>query len=163
MPPSLRDELQQGLPFSLAQEEGYLAVLRTADVLRRQTAAFLRTRDLTLAQYNVLRILRGAGPAGHLTGEVGARLVVLEPDVPRLLDRIEKKGWISRAREADDRRCVRVRLTGSGRRLVDGLDAPMMALHRAQFAALDARQLEELVQTLEQVRNPGPTVVRRKR
>ena len=153
MPAStLHDELHQARPFELPEEEAYLAIIRTADLLRRQTAALLKAHGLTLAQYNVLRILRGAGKAGQLTGEIGARLVVQEPDVPRLLDRIESKGWVHRARQADDRRCVRAHLTASGRALVDALDAPMHAMHHAQFATLAPARIRTLLGTLELVR-----------
>jgi DNA-binding MarR family transcriptional regulator len=152
MPGTLHRELQQRRPFDRPEEEGYLAIIRTAELLRRRTAELLKGSGLTLAQYNVLRILRGAGKVGQLTGEIGARLVVQEPDVPRLLDRIEKKGWVSRTRQADDRRCVRVHLTRAGRLLVDGLDAPIHAMHRAQFSALGPAELRALVSALDGVR-----------
>ena len=81
-------------------------------------------------------------------GEIGARLVVQEPDVPRLIDRLEQKGWVTRRREVEDRRCVRVHLTKTGRTLVDGLDAPILAMHRRQFAALSASRLQSLLDAL---------------
>lgn len=148
MPVTRRSAPRASRAGPVLESDSYLAILRTADLLRRQSADVLKGHGLTLAQYNVLRILRGAGSEGHLTGEIGARLVVQEPDVPRLIDRLEQKGWVTRRREVEDRRCVRVHLTKTGRTLVDGLDAPILAMHRRQFAALSASRLQSLLDAL---------------
>jgi DNA-binding MarR family transcriptional regulator len=152
MPRSLQAELQQRAAFPNREEEAYLSLLRTADRLLRDVADLLKEHGLTPTQYNALRILRGAGAVGLLTGEVGTRLVTQDPDVPRLLDRLEKRGWITRAREAGDRRCVRAVLTPPGRALVDALDAPIAALHQAQLGHLGAGTLDALLATLAEIR-----------
>ena len=137
---------------SAQYEEAYLALVRTADLLTRELVALLRPHDLTPAQYDALRILRDAGAEGLLTGEVGERLVRLDPDVTRLLDRMEKRGLVWREREPGDRRCVRVTITKAGRALVDRLDAPVLGLHEGQFRAIDAAALERLFQVLDDLR-----------
>jgi DNA-binding MarR family transcriptional regulator len=152
MPLSLNAELRQDRPFHSAAEEAYLSVQRAADGLRREIAALLKSYELTPTQYNVLRILRGAGKDGHLTGEIAERLVVRDPDAPRLLDRMEKRGLVHRRRQTDDRRCVRVTITPAGRALVDRLDEPVQGLHLQQFKALNRTSLRALIETLAAVR-----------
>jgi DNA-binding MarR family transcriptional regulator len=151
MSSALDDEIQQTSSAG-QEEEAYLGLERTADLLRAQVAGLLKEHELTPTQYNVLRILRGAGKSGHLTGEIGTRLVVHFPDVPRLLDRMEKRGLVQRRRESDDRRCVRVTLTRAGRELVDRLDAPIQALHIAQLAHLGGPRLRTLIRALGAIR-----------
>ncbi|MHB0962730.1 MAG: MarR family winged helix-turn-helix transcriptional regulator [Gemmatimonadaceae bacterium] len=149
---TLKSELRQNRPFHGPEEEAYLSIQRTADGLRRGVSELLKTHGLTSSQYNVLRILRGAGTEGLLSREIGERLVVQEPDVPRLLDRMLERDWVLRERREDDRRCVRVTLTRAGRKLVDSLDAPVQALHLAQFHALGKARLRALLDTLDEVR-----------
>jgi DNA-binding MarR family transcriptional regulator len=134
------------------EEEAYLSLERTTDALRRQVAELLKDAELTPTQYNALRILRGAGEDGHQIGEIGVRLVVHDPDIPRLVDRLEKRGWVTRQRQADDRRCVRVTLTKTGKKLIDGLDAPVQALHAKQLGALGPVHLRQLLRSLAVVR-----------
>ncbi|AWN24648.1 MarR family transcriptional regulator [Deinococcus irradiatisoli] len=125
----------------------FLAVQRLAQHQLTQTANLLKAQGLSPAQYNVLRILRGASEA--LTcGEIAGRLIAHDPDVTRLLDRLEQQGWVSRSRERPDRRVVTSRLTASGRELLVALDQPLGELHRAQFAHLDAGQLGQLLTLL---------------
>jgi DNA-binding MarR family transcriptional regulator len=150
--PSLTTEIQQHTPFCGLEEEAYLSLERTADGLRRQLAELLKTHDLTPTQYNALRILRGAGVDGHQIGAIGERLVVQDPDIPRLVDRLEKRGWVIRQRQLNDRRCVRVSITKSGLKLIDGLDAPVQALHVEQLAALGPSNLRQLIKSLSVVR-----------
>ena len=152
MRPSLSAELRQRTPFRGLEEEAYLSLERTTDALRRQVAALLRDSDLTPTQYNALRILRAAASEGHLTGEIGERLVVQDPDIPRLVDRLEKRGWVTRRRQTDDRRCVRVTITKVGKKVIDALDAPMQALHVAQLRSLGATNLRQLITSLAVVR-----------
>jgi DNA-binding MarR family transcriptional regulator len=160
MPSKLSTELQQQSPFAGLEEEAYLSLERTTDGLRRQVAELLRDVELTPTQYNALRILRGAAEGGRLIGEIGARLVVQDPDIPRLVDRLEKRGWVTRQRQIDDRRCVRVTITKSGKKLIDGLDAPMRALHTKQLRALGPVNLRQLIKSLSVVREQivDPTV-----
>ncbi len=153
MPSTLRAELRQRAPFHGPEEEAFLSLQRTADRLRRQLADLLKAHGLTPPQYNVLRILRGAGAEGHLIGEIGERLVVQDPDIPRLIDRIEKQGWVLRTRQVDDRRCVRVTITRAGRKLTDALDKPVQALHVAQWAHLSRNELRTVLEALEIVRD----------
>jgi len=105
------------------EEAAFLDLLRTADMLSRGAVEVLKAEDLSPSQYNVLRILRGA-PEGLPCGEIASRLITRDPDVTRLLDRMEKRGLISRARESRDRRMVLARLTSAGLKLVDSLDEP---------------------------------------
>jgi DNA-binding MarR family transcriptional regulator len=148
----LNAELHQAAPFHSLEEETYLSVLRTAESIRREVSILLKPYELTGSQYNVLRILRGAGADGQLTGEIGERLVVRDPDVPRLLDRMEKRGLVHRQRQSDDRRCVRVTLTKAGRTLVDSLDKPIQALHVTQFRGTSKAALRALLDTLSSTR-----------
>ena len=149
---SLGAEIHQKAPFHGPEEEAFLSVQRAADLLRRELTDLLKGHALTPSQYNVLRILRGAGPGGRLTGEIGERLVVPDPDVPRLVDRMEKRGWVARRREDDDRRCVRVTLTRAGRKLADSLDAPVQALHLSQWSRLGKARLRALLDALAALR-----------
>lgn len=130
-------------------QEAYVAILRAAGALAHAPAALLKSHGLTAPQYNVLRILRGAGPGGLRCGDVGARMIEREPDITRLLDRLEKRGLTTRARARDDRRVVRVAITPAGLALLAALDHPMLELHRGQFAALSPRRLQELVRALK--------------
>jgi DNA-binding MarR family transcriptional regulator len=152
---SLQAELHQRRAFRSREEEAYLSLLRTADRLQRQASDLFRDYDLTHTQYNALRILRGAGPDGLLTGEVGARLVTQDPDIGRLLDRLRQRGWVERLREPGDRRCVRAVLSEAGRALVDALDAPVEALLHAQFADLPRAALDTLIDLLGDLRAAG--------
>lgn len=150
---TLRDEIRQGRPFHSLEEEAALNLYRTAQMLTDLNEAFYRQHDLTPTQYNVLRILRGAGDAGLGRNEIRERLVSRMPDVTRLLDRMEEAGLVRRGRSATDRRCVPTVLTGKGRALVDGLDEPVAALNRRQFGHLTPGQLHSLIETLTHIRS----------
>ena len=110
----------------------------------REFAELLKPADLSPAQFNVLRILRGAGPAGATCGDVTGKLIKHDPDVTRLLDRLEKRELIVRARDASDRRVVRTRITQTGLELLATLDEPLDALHERQVGHLSERQLRDL-------------------
>src|SRR4029077_4271298 len=114
------------------EEAAFLDLLRTTDMLSRGPAQILKTEDLSATQYNVLRILRGA-PEGLSCGEIASRMITRHPDVTRLLDRLEKRGLISRCRETKDRRTVMVRITPDGLKLLTRLDQPVQAAHRKQL------------------------------
>jgi DNA-binding MarR family transcriptional regulator len=129
-------------------QDAFVAVLRAADALMHAPAALLKRHGLTPAQYNVLRILRGAGPGGLRCGDVGARMIQREPDVTRLLDRLEKQGLTARARDSGDRRAVLAVITPAGLALLASLDEPMLAVHRQQFARFSPARLQELVRLL---------------
>lgn len=132
----------------------FVSLLRAADTLARGAEDLLKPYGLSGTQYNILRILRGAGDNGLACREVGDRLISRDPDMTRLLDRMEARGLIARAREASDRRVVKTRITEEGLRLLAGLDKPVNELHRRQFSHLPARELRELSALLERVRAP---------
>lgn len=148
MTPDLRHELRQLKPFGSPAHEAFLSVARTEAVLREGIERLLKPHGLTLTQYNVLRVLRGAESKGLCRNEIRDRLVDRMPDVSRLLDRMEAAGLIQRTRSTTDRREVQTTLTAKGRRLVNELDAPVATEHERQFRHLDAKQLKSLIQLL---------------
>lgn len=149
---ALAAELKQNKPFASLEEEAALSIARTAAVLEHWVSQALKAHALTSSQYNILRILRGAGPEGLCRNEVGARLVTQVPDVTRLLDRMEDTGLISRQRGSKDRRYVTTRITRKGLDLVDGLDQPMRELLHTQFGHISKKSLRVLIDALAEVR-----------
>lgn len=152
MATTLRDELQQYKPFTTPQQEAFLHIARTHAVLFDSFEKLLRPYGISLTQYNVLRVLRGAEPDGLCRNEVRDRLLTRMPDVTRLLDRMEEAGLISRVRDTEDRRQVTTRLTKQGRQLVDRLDAPVTAEHQRRLGHLTQAQLSTLMDLLTLVR-----------
>lgn len=152
MTTQLRDEIRQTKPFAGLEHEAHLSIERTAAVLTHAMAESLKSRGVTPAQYNALRILRGAGDAGLCRGEVRDRLVAQVPDVTRLLDRLESAGLVARERGIEDRRFVTTRITAEGLRLLEQLDEPVDALHRALLGHLDQDELRTLIALLAKVR-----------
>lgn len=134
-----------------AEEAAFLDMLRTCDLLARRLVAVLKPADLSPTQYNVLRILRGA-KEGLPCGEIANRMITRDPDVTRLLDRMEKRGLISRRRETNDRRMVLTRITPAGLKVVAQLDAPVQEAHRAQLGHLGPERLRKLTGLLRAVR-----------
>lgn len=133
------------------EQATFLDLLRTANRLSQGVVAVLRPAGLTPTQYNVLRILRGS--AGPLTcGEMGERMIARDPDVTRLLDRLEKQGLISRSRSSEDRRVVVTEITAEGLRTLEELDEPVARLHREQLGHLGGEKLRRLARLLEEVR-----------
>ncbi len=154
MSANLRDEIRQTRPFSSAEQEAYLSLGRTWAVLEHQLAEALKPHGITATQYNVLRILRGAGEKGLCRGEVMERMIARVPDATRLLDRMEVAGLIERARDSEDRRFVTTRITAEGIRMLEELDEPVSALHQRQFGALDEERLRDLIELLSLARDP---------
>lgn len=115
----------------------------------------MRAHGLSPTQYNVLRILRGAGEDGLTQCEVGDRLVALVPDVPRILSRMERAGWIARVRGTEDRRVVRSTLTESGQQLVDELDDVVNDELLAMFPAMEPEEMARMNELLVLAREPG--------
>ncbi len=134
------------------EEALFLDLLRTADVLMRGAIGVLKAEDLSPAQYNVLRILRGA-PEGLPCGEIAGRMITRDPDMTRLLDRMEKRGLISRARESRDRRMVLARITREGRKIVQRLDEPVRKIHNKQLGHLGTERLRALRELLAAARS----------
>lgn len=153
MPGKLLQEIKQRKAFRSLQAEVVLNIFRTADALNRHIENMLKQYGLTPAQYNVLRILRGAGETGATCSEVGERMIKRDPDITRMLDRLEKRGLIERSRSGRDRRVVMTTITPEGRHLVNELDAPMDELHVRQLEGFSNEQLAEIVETMEKIRN----------
>ena len=151
----LKTELRQTKAFPSLHEEAFLNVERTAALLADAFEQMLKPHGITGTQYNVLRILRGAGANGLCRNEVRDRLVTRMPDVTRLLDRMEDAGLIVRERSTEDRRLVSTQLTRKGRELVDSLDGLVTAEHKARLGHLTADQLRTLIELLTLVRTNG--------
>src|ERR1700719_1980785 len=134
------------------EERAFLDLMRTTDILSRGLVKVLKSEALSLTQYNVLRILRGA-PEGLPCGEIADRMITRDPDITRLLDRLEKRGLISRAREIKDRRTVLARITGAGLKLLARLDEPVQAAHRKQLGHLARGRLRLLTGLLREARS----------
>ena len=133
-------------------EEAFVSLARTEAVLHDGLDRVLSPRGLSLTQYNVLRILRGAGQAGLCRNEVAERLITRMPDVTRLLDRMESAGLVSRVRSTEDRRMVNTTLTRSGRDLVGELDAEVARVHEAQLGHFTNAELRTLIDLLNRAR-----------
>jgi DNA-binding MarR family transcriptional regulator len=133
------------------EEAGFLGLLRTTDMLSRGPSQVLKTEDLSATQYNVLRILRGSS-AGLACGEIASRMITRDPDVTRLLDRLEKRGLISRCRVTKDRRTVMARITPEGLESLARLDKPVRAAHRKQLGHLGPKRLRTLAELLCEAR-----------
>jgi DNA-binding MarR family transcriptional regulator len=146
----MKEAIQMDQPrvSSHPEEAAYLDLLRTTDMLSRGIIPVLKAEDLSSTQYNVLRILRGA-PEGLPCGEIGNRMITKDPDITRLLDRLEKRGLISRSREAKDRRTVTARITAAGLKLLGRLDEPVQAAHRKQLGHLGRNRLRALTELLQ--------------
>jgi len=148
----LRSEIHQTRPFRSVEQEAFLNVLRTADHLSRSLHETLKPAGLSATQYNVLRILRGAGEEGLSCQECSARMIAHDPDVTRLLDRLEKRSLIRRERSTQDRRVVRTFITDEGLRLLAELDEPIHQLHDRQLGHLGPEKLGLLIGLLEEAR-----------
>jgi DNA-binding MarR family transcriptional regulator len=152
MSSGLQAELKQTKPFSSVAEEALLNIARTAAILDHEFAQILKPYGITATQYNVLRILRGAGAPGLCRNEVGDRMIRRVPDVTRLLDRLEDMGLIQRAREGDDRRFVTTRIAKKGLDLLGRLDGKLASIHHAQVGHVDERHLRALIKVLTDIR-----------
>ena len=133
------------------EERVFLALLKTAGALGLQAEQLLKPAGLTGTQFNVLRILRGARPAGLACRSIGDRMVSHDPDMTRLLDRLEKRGLITRERQKDDRRVVKTHITPEGLEILKPLDHPMRELHKRQFRHMPVKRLKTLSQLLEEI------------
>ena len=150
MPSRLQAEIKQSKPFRNREHEAILGLLRTAAILDHATDEELRPFGLTHTQFNVLRILRGAGQDGLCGREIGESMITKVPDVPRLLDRLEKAELISRERNSDDRRHVTARITAKGKQLVEAVGD--VSKVEARFRRLTPAQLTVLIEALDTIR-----------
>lgn len=151
----LQQQIRQSKPFRSLEEEAFLNIFRTCAAFLAEFGDLLRTVALTQPQYNILRILRGAGTDGLACGEIGDRMVGRDPEVTRVLDRLEARGFVTRERSTADRRVVIARITPDGLGAVDALDAPVANMHRRQLGHLSGDDLRTLNALLERARNEG--------
>jgi len=148
----LQTEIKQTKPFESIEEEVFLNLQRTAEVLMHSLEAGLKPAGLSASQYNVLRILRGAGAEGLACRDIAERMVTRDPDMTRLLDRLEARGLVMRARDREDRRVITVRMTPEGLHRLQELDAPVAELVRRQLGHLGERRLRTLSGLLQVAR-----------
>ena len=151
MPSRLQTEIKQNKPFASLEHEAILGLLRTAAIVEHATDEALRPYGLTGTQFNVLRILRGSGDTGLCGREIGERMINRVPDVPRLLDRLEKAGLISRLRDRDDRRHVTARITAKGLAIVDEIGHVSHPMEK-RFQRLTRDELQTLITALDVIR-----------
>jgi DNA-binding MarR family transcriptional regulator len=149
---SLLQELRQTKPFPSNREEAFVALLRTADVLRWRVAEILEPEGVTLPQYNVLRILRGARETGLPTLEIGERMVEQAPGITRLIDRLELAGLVRRERPRADRRQVLCHIEKKGLAVLARLDTAAPLASEAFFAGMSSSEIDQLVASLDAVR-----------
>lgn len=142
------------------EHAAYLALQTLAVRLHDDTEELFKGEGLSVTQFNVLRILRGAGDQPLTCGEIAQRLLNKDPDVTRLLDRLDKQGLVERVRNEQDRRVVLTRLSPQGQTLVDRFDAPLAALHRQQFKHLSPERLSLLLTLLQEAAGQNSTTKR---
>ncbi|MGO8818759.1 MAG: MarR family winged helix-turn-helix transcriptional regulator [Terriglobia bacterium] len=152
MPSKLKDEIKQGKPFESLESEVLLNLMRTADALARGGEEILKLVGLSPNQYNVLRILRGAGEQGLCCREVADRMITRDPDITRLVDRLERRGLLTRSRDSKDRRIITVRITLAGLKTLKELDRPMEEYNRNRLSHMDKADLRKLLEMLEALR-----------
>ena len=152
----LASELKQTKPFASPVQEAVLSIKRTAALLELRLAELLRPYGVTPTQYNVLRILRGAGAEGLPRCEVQGRLVAPVADTTRLLDRLEKMGLVSRARNTDDRRVVTSKITPRGLALLEKVAAPLKKFEEDEVGQVSDARLRSLIGILDEVRRLTP-------
>lgn len=153
MPESrIQQEIGQKKPFASVFQEAGVALLRTSDQLQRRLAGTVEPRGITVQQYNVLRILRGAQPEAVPTLEIATRMIEQAPGITRLLDRLEAKQLIERVRCSKDRRRVLCTISPAGLALLAELDRPMLETARAGFASLSPEKTRDLIRLLDDLR-----------
>ncbi len=154
MSAKLKDEIKQGKPFESLEAEVFLNLMRTADALSRGLEEILKLTGLSGTQYNVLRILRGAGEQGLCCREVAERMITRDPDITRLLDRLERRGLLTRSRDSKDRRVITVRISTAGLKVLKDLDGPLSKHNRNLLSHMDEGDLRKLIYLLEIAREP---------
>src|SRR5579863_5874486 len=149
---SLATALKQNRPFVSLEQEVYLSILRTASELSHAVDQFFRPFGITPSQYNVLRILQGAGTDGLCRNEISERMVTATPDMTRLLDRMENAGFVTRERAEEDRRQVSTHITKSGMELLARLEKPTGDFVTTLFAGAAIRDLKIVLKVNDQIR-----------
>ncbi len=153
---TVQTAIGQKKAFRNASQEGVIALLLAAEVVRWRVTQLVEAKgQITFQQYNVLRILRGAGEAGLPTLAIGERMIEHTPGITRLLDRLEEKGLVTRERSDEDKRQVLCRVTARGRKLVDELDGPMDDLDDESLACLTKGELATLIELTNRIRKEG--------
>ena len=155
MPHGLQAELKQKITFTSREQEAYLSLLRTADALQARVEAKLKKFGLTGTQYNALRILRGAAPEGLPCREIGERMITHDPDITRLLNRLEDRGFVERTRTRYDRRVIYGKITAAGLQLLREMDRPLEKYGREMLRHVGQEKLKQLIELLELVRGAG--------
>jgi DNA-binding MarR family transcriptional regulator len=148
----LAQDIKQTKPFASLEEEAALNMQRTSALLEQAFEAALKPHGISATQYNALRILRGAGPKGLSCQEVGARMIRLDPDLTRLFDRLEARGFISRTRGEEDRRVVQVRIAPDGTKLLGSLQV-LEELLKNGLARMGEQKLRKLIDLCEEARS----------
>ncbi len=152
MAKGIQAEIQQTKPFPRVEDEAVVALHRTADRLQGRFGDMLKPYGLSPTQFNALRILRGAGDGGRACSEIAERMINRDPDITRLLDRLERRGLVARRREGRDRRVIIARITAAGLELLQGLDRPIEEFNRKMLGHLGEQQLRVFLKLLERVR-----------
>ena len=148
----IQSEIQQTKPFASLEDEALVALQRTADRLHWQLSEMLKAHGLSPTQYNALRILRGAGEEGRACSEIAERMINRDPDITRLVDRLERRRLVVRSREGRDRRVMTTRITHAGLELLQSLDRPIEEFNRKLLGHLGEQQLRTLIELLEAAR-----------
>lgn len=149
----LQSEIRQSQPFGSLEEEALQALARTNDQIQRHFDEFFKRYDLTGTQYNALRILRGAGETGLPCSEIGQRMITRDPDITRLLARLEQRGLCTRVRDEKDRRVILGRIAPSGLKLLREIDQPVQDLGRRLVSQMGETRLRSLIRLLDQIRD----------
>ena len=144
-------------PSASVEAHAFISLQKAADGLAQEVEKLLKANDLTAAQYNTLRILRGAEPEGLPCSSIADRMISRDPDMTRLLDRMEKRSLITRERQKDDRRVVKARITKPGLDLLKTLDQPVHELHKRQFQHVPGARLKLLIELIDQVLEKNPS------
>jgi MarR family transcriptional regulator, organic hydroperoxide resistance regulator len=154
IPPRSRlvEELQQTRPFPSVAQEALVGIARTASVVDRATARLLGPYGLSTAQYNVLRILRGAGSDGLATLAIRDRMIDPAAAITRLVDKLEESGHISRERLTEDRRSIRCRITPRGLAVLAELDPQLVGVDEQIAAVLTPDEVQALIGLLDRIR-----------
>ena len=150
---SIQEEIKQTKPFSSLEEEALLNIARTFHTVSLPFSNAIQKYDLTGQQYNVLRIMRGAGAQGLPCGEISNRMITCDSDITRLLDRLDKGEYIKRYRPETDRRVVIAQITEKGKEILVELDEPLKELHRKLLGKMKRENLKTLISLLEEVRS----------
>jgi len=156
----LQAELKQNVPFKSRDQEAYLSLLRTTDALQSRVEAKLKEFGLTGTQYNALRILRGAGQEGIPCSDIAERMITRDPDITRLLDRLQKRGLVERSRGKQDRRVIYGKITAAGLNLLREMDLPLRKFGREILRHVSQANLKLLIDLLAQVRGGAGTPAR---